>query len=723
MFAILALTPVSRVLAAQPTDCPTEPFITTDSASLVLQPKVSRQLSVATLSGRAHAPSTALAALKPSALCLSSVGDGLQVDGSDLCVSMLRDSDSFGSKDAVTFANGVASFKISRPLYQSSERTIISLARGRRVCAGALGVEVRPGPQGRFTEISGLPNDLAPDHARIALGPGPQARDLSWSVAVIQPATTAADEAPDDDRPQHGPRSWSAPIAGSPLTVRALLRPIVLAISLLAIVVLFERRTLAVGDRVELWEDLRGPLKIAFGLVAAGTITQTAQALAPVLLHWLLSSVRDAPDVIALLTAGPEPRVLATEPLQPVIVASLLVGAVTLRLLLGLSIFRADAAAGALVLFVPDVAVWGAALALVGALITSGAWIVEAHVVLGFEGPALMISLLFSTAAVVGSRRLLGLGAKDALIIALIAALTVLFPTDPALTSTGTVTIAANTSEWTRFIADPAGRFLYAILLAAAALRLSGGASARSVAAWTSLILAFEVASFGLSSLTNVAAFAAVAAVLPAWLFSARADDRAATEIDDTQARRFAVRVAGGAVLIFLFQFIFRQGGGAGDRFTALALGTVITVAATGLVAGLLMARALPYRLGDSPTVKALAICLIIEAANVAASLDDIRGRTLFLGALSEEMNVMASLLFCTLVTFELPKIREQDGQMKWKDLFKGTSLANAVPIVSGIAIATFSALSPVLTTEVGKAFGEMLQASIPHQASAPPPK
>jgi hypothetical protein len=52
------------------------------------------------------------------------------------------------------------------------------------------------------------------------------------------------------------------------------------------------------------------------------------------------------------------------------------------------------------------------------------------------------------------------------------------------------------------------------------------------------------------------------------------------------------------------------------------------------------------------------------------------------------------------------------------RDLFGGTTFAEGVTIVSAVAAAIFSALSPILVKEIGDAFGSLLRTVLPQIAT-----
>jgi hypothetical protein len=62
---------------------------------------------------------------------------------------------------------------------------------------------------------------------------------------------------------------------------------------------------------------------------------------------------------------------------------------------------------------------------------------------------------------------------------------------------------------------------------------------------------------------------------------------------------------------------------------------------------------------------------------------------------------VVASLIIRALVVYDLQRARGSDGHFEWRDLFKGTTPAQSVPFVSAMAVALFSALSPLFMHEI----------------------
>jgi hypothetical protein len=116
---------------------------------------------------------------------------------------------------------------------------------------------------------------------------------------------------------------------------------------------------------------------------------------------------------------------------------------------------------------------------------------------------------------------------------------------------------------------------------------------------------------------------------------------------------------------------------------------------------------------GDSATLKAVNISALILVAGMASKLDSLNNREMLIATLVQNLYVIAALILCSFAALDLEQTKTAEGRLEWRDLFRGTALARGVPIVSAVAIAVFSAVSPIFLNEIGAAFGSILKAAL----------
>jgi hypothetical protein len=114
-------------------------------------------------------------------------------------------------------------------------------------------------------------------------------------------------------------------------------------------------------------------------------------------------------------------------------------------------------------------------------------------------------------------------------------------------------------------------------------------------------------------------------------------------------------------------------------------------------------------------------LTVVPGGTNVAAGLAALRGRDHVFAILANYLGVIASLILilCAVFAYDLQRARASDGHLEWRDLFKGTTLAQAVPIISGIAVALASAISPILVHDLGDAPGNLFRPDAPQVSGA----
>lgn len=700
---------------AEGVDCPPSAEIKVSDARLAIVPELDLRRARITLSGHASlGASGAQARMRPGQICAAALGP-LQVNAVAAC----RDFDTgFFSPDdrIVTDASGV-NFELAREARQDSTGVYIALHAGERVCADRLVVELKVGPKARFSFVDGMPASLTADHAAFELAPRAQDANLLIGVGIDRVSDAAATGAGVDLK---GPPSWNLPFGGNRVRLQDLSRPLILTLAVFTLIGGMAGRHPIAGAKGSVWSAARSPLITALGFYATATLLDARWGVTNLIFAWLAKDPNLSRMIFTLDTGG---RSSAANLLIQLGVLAILLAAVGLAWgLVALLARRHPEPERRPLWWTLEVFGFAALLGFASILFAAAMWPIEQSRRLGFEAPALVLSLAFALLAIGSLRKLLDLSAGGVLGISVLAALTVFFPIDAVVRSTGGASIAENTAQWAQFISFPMARFLYVGALAVLAYWLAADRKLDrpAVARWIGFLLLMQVAAFSIATPTNALAIAGVLLVAERWLFAptsraARPDDAPVPDREGEMPLFWLV--GGGAALIFLLQFVFRTGPGPDSRFGVLGLAGMIPAFATGATAGLLLGYAMPMLRGDSATLKAANISLMIVCANLASGLDDLRGRAAFIGALVEYMNVAAALILVAVIYYDLARVKSVEGQWNWRDLFKGTTLASAIPIISAVAAATLSAISPIFSSEIGAAFSQLLKAALPQPA------
>jgi hypothetical protein len=717
LFRLFAVVFVLFRMAVGPTHaehmvCPLADAIRIQDARLVIDPAANP--AGISLSGHALINGSGLDVVWANALCVAAFGTDFQVNKTRLC-------ERFGwlsSKDRISPDGRAIEFLLasSVPLHET-EDVSLELQPGQHICSAGVSVELRPGLSHRFGNIEAMPNLLTSDRAVFEIEPGEMPRGLKIKVLL----EAIAPEEP-EQRPLNEPSSWTEPIKG--VSVAWIAQALLLAFFLRLFLAYVERANPLPAGIGLAWSHLETPLRAALALYTAAALMDLIGHVAVLVLALpLTKSIPSALQAADIVTVS---RWLGVVNLN----APMEFGLVTASLI-AIKLFQAAfyfplrgfGAIGLAIAFSLRVASRAALICWL-ALLFSLLVMMIGHDMqwIGFEAPALLVSMAYACFGIASVGALYGLTRAQVLGLALLVALTAFFPTDPVIRSSGVVTIGDNTHTWARFLFFPAAIYTYIAALAGFAFCVGRSDEIHDHAAgrWLIFLLILQIAAFGIRNPANMVAVVGVVMVASIWLLapSDRRDDAAVAassrEIWELEEDSFPFVVGGTAAAIFLMQLLFDIGQHS-DRFTLLSLANVPRVFAIGAVAGLVLARLGPLLRGDSATLKALNISALIMITNIAASLSGLHGRARVLAVIASNLGVIASLILSAVFVYDLKRAKTgNDGQLEWRNLFKGTTLARSVPIISAVAVALFSALSPIFIHEIGDAFGSLLKAALP---------
>jgi hypothetical protein len=716
---------MARGAQAQDNSCGAARGIKIQDARLVAVPDAHAGLLRLTLSGRAVISDMAQLRAEPAkALCAATIGDRFEVNNNHICGLFDGTHGGFSGRDKIRQDNGAVTFELSNSMPYSGEGIRIEQRPGTGNCAEQLVVEAHPGSSSHFASISSIPQLLAADRAEFLLHPGAGAERLDAYLG-IDPDSGAASQA---ERPMFGPKSWNDPVEG--IRVQLIVPVVLLSLAIALLFTYFENSHPFPEAFDTVSDKLKTPLTVVMAFYAAAALMDCASDAAAVVLRGRSSLRTSFEWIVQGLNewAGSSPRVLVEMVVLAgcLLVFSLIYGIVRL---LG----RRSRRFGPVIEFPLRALSYGSLIAFAAYSFGGAVWLWgEPLKSAGFETPALLISMLYALIAVHALKNLFGLSSWWVVGIALIVAITAFYPSDPVFSSSmSNVRIGDNTAVWARFLCRPAANFLYVATLAGLAFRISECADLDNclVARWLIFLIILQIASFSLSDPTNALAVMGVVLIACLWLLApptipvnqhAGHAEKVRPSIDwQSYERTFPLVVGGGAAFVFLMQFIFEAGGTAAHhKFALLGLANVPRTFAIGYCAGLVLSRGGPALRGDSATLKAANISLLILLTNIASALVFLQGRQRLVGALASSLGVIASLILSAMIVYDLQRARAHDGDLKWRDLFKGTTLARGVPIISALAVALFSALSPIFIREIGDEFGALLKSALPQVAT-----
>jgi hypothetical protein len=641
-------------------------------------------------------------------LCSAGIGDNFRVNKVAVCREffLLRGGDTV-KRDG----NGI-DFSFSRRIYNQGPAIELSQKSDDRVCSDRFIVEVRPGAHRHFLNISGLPKSLSEDRVEFEIPAGVDAKDLSVQIHV------------GSERNFKSPTSWLEPIKG--IHLQRLGRALLLSLLVALLLAFLERTHPFPSGFGPVSSYLRSPVTAALAFYMTGALTECARNIASVILTPnLVNSGIPTKDWIRdiIFRIGSEFHSLLPfvyPMIELALLGAILVTAFLARLLFALPAY-AFGTPGRVMEFPFRVMLWAAVIAVAGAVFAMLILLVESAVPwLGFELPALVVSLLCALIGVGALRHVFDLSAGRVVAIAAIVAIVVLFPTDAVIKTSGEPRFGDNARAWAIFLSSFMAIFIYVAALTGFAFRVAGSDECKDRVAgqWLIFLLILLVATFSIAHPTNALAVAGLMWISSRLLLPSPAPpDEAALGRDagidwESKEETFPFIVGGVAALIFLIQFAFAASDGDfNQRFALLDLANVPRTFALGAVAGLVLARVGPLLSGDSATLKAANISAVVLVASVAAALVTLKGH--FVAALTANFGVIASLIVCALVVYDLPSARNSEGRLEWREMFKGTTLAHGVPFLSAMAVALFSALSPIFMHELTNSVGTALRATL----------
>lgn len=726
---LLAIMAGSASAGAASTSCQNTSGITVSEAALEVWLDPGAKTTSIVLQGLAKLPANADGISSPAAaLCLATIGPDLANNStgtaSPFCNYFFLARPDIGEDDTLDSQGELTRFRLARKAEDYKGASILELAKGKSICADRLTVDFRYTRNSDVIIVPGMPQSHNRKGSRFILTAQPRSDDILLQALTHSTAVKVSDSE------MTGPRSWNKSARGFGLRWTGIGSVIILYGVIIAGFI-WIRRKYPVKHNTLHTENFAW-LVVPVGILFFYHLIDFENSITQSLLGFAFGGANGSSSVATALNDAL--RQVSVPDSNPVDFVRLIAGFAVLAVALVLHAVillatRGRSATVQILRAQTRIISWSAAAVLALFIFTYGLTFAEAAGDwLGFEGPALLLSLLLAAFAVHQSRRNFSLSRKRALALAVFASITILFPTDPVVRSSGTISIAEHSVHWASFIAFQIAGFLYVAALAYGAYATASHHDDGSAPAtrWIMLFLALEVGLFSLGSLPNALAITAVMLVGSSVLFSRALSKDVESVTEPMHAIDFAFLVGIAAASIYLFQSIFSADpDAAAQPFAILRLAQGLRVFAIGLTAGLALVVGRNCLRGDSATLQALGLSVFIVAINIASFLDVLRARQQLVEALSEHIAVMSALVLSAGIYFDLPRHLRQEQEFTWRGMFKGTTLAKVVPIVSTAAAAIASALSPVFVAEVGSAFGQLLKTALPQQsatAAAPPP-
>ena len=647
------------------------------------------------------------------ALCAAGIGDKFQVNKLEVCPAFFM----LQSGDAVKRDGNGIQFSFSRRMPSQGSEIQLSQNSGGYACSERFIVEVRPGEHRRFLGIDGLPKSLVEDRVEFEIPAGVDAKDLSIRILVAS------------ERNLNSPTSWLEPIKG--IQLQRLGRALLLSLMVAALFAILEKVHSFPSTFGPVSSYLRSPITAAMAFYMTGALTECATNIVSVILMpKLVGSANTTLEwTSAISRIGSEFNLfllLLYPTTELAVLGAILVIAILFRLVFALPAY-VFGTTGRVMEFPFRVILWAAVIAVAGAVFAILILLIESVAPwLGFELPALVVSLVCALISVSALRHVFYLSVRQIVIIAAIVAVVVLFPTDSIIKTSGEPRFGDNARAWATFLSSFMAIFIYVAALTGFAFRVAGSDECRDRLAgqWLIFLLILLVAAFSIAHPTNALAVAGLMVISTRLLLPSQGNPEETVPgrtagIDwESSEEAFPFIVGGLAALIFLIQFAFaKTEGDFNQRFALLDLANVPRTFALGAVAGLVLARAGPLLKGDSATLKAANISAVILVASIAAQLATLKGN--FVAVLTANFGVIASLITCALVVYDLPSARNSEGHLEWREMFKGTALAHSVPFLSAMAVALFSALSPIFLHELTNTVGTALRTTLNQVQSA----
>jgi hypothetical protein len=717
----LAYAATVSVAAAQDSSCGDARGINVREARLVIAPDMVSEKANLTLSAIAAIPNTEYPIFDPgAALCKATLGENFSVNDAKVCQQFTEHKrKELATPDHVEPVEDGVAFVLSQWVDQKYLGVSVSLPAGSTICAERLIVEVHPGRHGRFSRVMPMPRFLGEDRAEFEISRGTTSRPLDLFVDFEDQAPTQ------QERHYVGPKSWKDSID---VTSMEILQALLVSVTIILLLTYLERNYALPIGRTFAQSFIEIPITAAIAFYLSSPLMREIISLSEQLLNsqkpqrWIRANFASAAN---FLNPMDQPLSFALS-----ICAFLLLACLYFVLRLSL---RRGSLPEQVILWQSRVIFFATLISTAALLVPIGLWLLQNRLRwMGFEAPALLLSGLYALAAVSTLKMVYTLRLRSIFGIALLVAVTILFPTDPVVKGTAAIGIDRNTIYWAVFLGHPIASLLYIAALTGFAYRIAKDSTLDGTLAakWLVVLLILEIASFSMTSPTNAVAIAGVVLVSSRWIVTRQTSLSQGQPADKTQTDTQAINwgqhdstflfvVGGSAAFIYLMQYIFRAGGSdAPESFALLGLGSVARTFAIGVTAGLVISRGGPYLRGDSAALKALNVSVLVIATSLASSLDSLRGREALIATLTEYMGLIAALVLSAAMIYDLQRAKTNDGHLQWRDLFKGTTLAAAIPIVSAVAVAVFSALSPILINEIGASFGVLLKTALPHVAS-----
>jgi hypothetical protein len=705
--------------------------IDVQDARLQVTPDLTNDTLKLVISGRANISGMARTTEKPTkTVCWATIGDMFLVNDVVICSLFENNSGGFSGEDRISQDQGLSIFEQRTSIPLRGPDLSIKLFKYERVCADHVVIDINPASGTHIRSVNKFPLSLKDDRAEFELTSQALSEGLDIRIAlsnepysvVTSPTPPKETPPPAPEPPMAGPRSWNDPIGG--VHVQRLMLPILLSLAIALLFTFFEKTHPLKPEFNSVATHLRGPITLAMSFYAAGALFRYAteatsaafsrdSGVSTTLFIRISDALHDATGSYA------------RTPFELLFVTAFLAAASAVHYVVRRAVRRQHAFAHAFA-FPSSVMFYGSGIAAAALAFSTAQWLADPFTKwLGYEIPALVISASYAGLAMATLGRSFGFSSLAKAGLALILTVTVFFPSEPVVLSQYGVNVGDNTAVWARFLTGRCAYLLYIATLTGFAFELATSVSLkdRLVAEWLLFLVILQNSGLTLANPTQAFAVTGVLLISSRWLLAPEtptAINPSPVKMNQSIERKheqevFPLIVGGVSAGIFLFQFILDTGGDQEHRHVLLSLSEVPVTFALGATAALTISRTGHILRGDSAALKAANVCSLIVATNLASALGSFQGRESLIGAFAGSLGVIAALILSGVAMYDLELAKAKDGHFEWKDLFKGTTLARAVPIASASAIAIFSALSPILIREVGDAFGSLLKEILPH--------
>jgi hypothetical protein len=659
-----------------------------------------------TLAGTVTTPDRTLShAITPSTLCMAALGT-TRLNAVRVC--SMRTQNSYTGNDSITPINQGARFSLGYTI-SSDAPTNMNAELDRTGCPPVV-YRIVLGNGARTNRVYPRPDKLAANEVAFD---GATNSDLSrWTVEINQ-----------SRQPEHhikiGPPALLDYHGDLALVLRWLTRGLFVILLVLTVFYAVLPRIAGISRPLDgIW--LR-PARTALTFVASGILINVCNLLTA---NWWRSTGR---TLAAHWGGGGFGKFLQSSDLRTDLLSATMLAGLAVLAMSGLVIKHARTAM-AFVLFRNALL-----LALVAEVITLTSGFVEHHISIGFEIPALLVSVLLSAATVGALRPGLGLKAPTAAMLTILVAATVFFPIAPVVYGYlgGAPPISENTSAWFRFLVPWAGQCLFSIALLLAGFHLLHAdttETARNTARGALILLLLSVVDVRGIGLSDAVALAGLWFLADHMLFKAASGAGAPAAnhpvldtlpYDEIRRTLQTKVVLGGVLTVVVFWLQFSVNPSGNLNFAALfAVKLLLTSFTKGALAVLLLGCAFNMLRGGSATAKAALIAAAVIAASLAANILNLLNSRHVLPTIVSNIDLVTALLLVAVVGYDVPNARRQVGDLPLKDMFKGTTLGHVVPIVAGAAAAFYAAISPSINSAIAGALGELLRQLLPHASN-----